>query len=121
MPKTARTRSRSTAQTSTACPLDAEPPRPLHAMADHRLMERRTAVGPPHRRSTGVACLHPHAREGAAVLTFRHARTLAFRDRYRWRRSTRFARVALAHALIVPVAVIKRKRRRSRTRAGSAA
>jgi 1-acyl-sn-glycerol-3-phosphate acyltransferase len=98
----------------TACLLDAEPPRLLHAMADHRLMEL-PFLGRSARRIGAVdgqrdTCIRM-LREGAAVLTFpegTRAHDRHFRDRYRLAPFGHgFARVALAaHAPIVPVAVI---------------
>jgi 1-acyl-sn-glycerol-3-phosphate acyltransferase len=98
----------------TACLLDAEPPRLLHAMADHRLMQL-PILGRSARRIGAVdgsreVCIRM-LREGAAVLTFpegTRAHDRRFRDRYRLAPFGHgFARVALAaHAPILPVAVI---------------
>jgi 1-acyl-sn-glycerol-3-phosphate acyltransferase len=98
----------------TACLLDAEPPRLLHAMADHRLMQL-PILGRSARRIGAVdgsreACTRM-LREGAAVLTFpegTRAHDRRFRDRYQLAPFGHgFARVALAaRAPIVPVAVI---------------
>jgi 1-acyl-sn-glycerol-3-phosphate acyltransferase len=98
----------------TACLLDADPPRLVHPMADHRLMQlpilgcsaRRIGAVAGH-RATCIRLL----REGAAVLTFpegTRAHDRRFRDRYRLAPfGTGFVRVALiARAPIVPVAVI---------------
>ncbi len=98
----------------TACLLDAEPPRLVHAMADHRLMQlpwlgrsaRRIGAVDGHRDT----CIHM-LREGAVVLTFpegTRAHDRRFRDRYQLAPFGHgFARVALAaHAPVVPVAVI---------------
>lgn len=98
----------------TACLLDAEPPRLVHAMADHRLMDlpilgcaARRIGAVDGRRATCLRLL----REGAAVLTFpegTRAHDRRFKDRYRLAPFGHgFARVALiARAPIVPVAVI---------------
>lgn len=98
----------------TACLVEGEPPRLVHAMADHRLMQlpilgraARRIGAVDGRRATCIRLL----RDGAAVLTFpegTRAHERRFRDRYRLAPFGHgFARVALvAHAPIVPVAVI---------------
>lgn len=97
-----------------ACLVDAEPPRLVHAMADHRLMElpilgcaARRIGAIDGRRATCIRLL----REDAAVLTFpegtrSHDRT--FRERYRLAPFGHgFARAAMiARAPVVPVAII---------------
>lgn len=97
-----------------ACLLDAEPPRLVHAMADHRLMElpilgcsARRIGAVDGRRATCIRLL----REGSAVLTFpegTRAHQRRWRDRYKLAPFGHgFARVALVTgAPIVPVAVI---------------
>jgi 1-acyl-sn-glycerol-3-phosphate acyltransferase len=98
----------------TACLLDANPPRLVHAMAEHRLMEL-PILGRAARRIGAVDGNRPACidllRGGAAVLTFPEgARALArrFRDRYRMAPFSRgFVHVALETGVpIVPVAVI---------------
>jgi len=98
----------------TACLLDATPPRLVHAMAEHRLMEL-PILGRAARRIGAVDGNRPACidllRGGAAVLTFPEgAQALArpFRDRYRMAPFGRgFVHVALeAGVPIVPVAVI---------------
>jgi 1-acyl-sn-glycerol-3-phosphate acyltransferase len=98
----------------TACLLDANPPRLVHAMAEHRLMEL-PILGRAARRIGAVDGNRPACidllRGGAAVLTFPEgAQALArpFRDRYRMAPFGRgFVHVALkAGVPIVPVAVI---------------
>jgi 1-acyl-sn-glycerol-3-phosphate acyltransferase len=98
----------------TACLLDAEPPRLVHGMADHRLMElpilgcaARRIGAVDGRRATCIRLL----RDGAAVLAFpegtrAHDRT--FRQRYQLAPFGHgFVRVALVtRTPIVPVAVI---------------
>jgi 1-acyl-sn-glycerol-3-phosphate acyltransferase len=97
-----------------ACLLDADPPRLLHAMADHRLMQLPN-LGNSARRIGAVdgqraSCIRL-LRDGAAVLTFpegtrAHDRT--FRQRYQLAPFGQgFVHVALAtRTPIVPVAVI---------------
>jgi 1-acyl-sn-glycerol-3-phosphate acyltransferase len=97
-----------------ACLLDANPPRLVHAMADHRLMEL-PIVGCAARRIGAVdgrraVCIRL-LREGAAVLTFpegTRAHEKRYRDRYQLAPfGEGFARVAMVtHTPIVPVAVI---------------
>ena len=98
----------------TACLLDAEPPRLVHGMADHRLMTL-PVLGAAARLIGAVDGRRPACEEllrrGAAVLTFPEGvRALAkpFRERYRLRGFGHgFVHVALATgAPIVPVAVI---------------
>jgi 1-acyl-sn-glycerol-3-phosphate acyltransferase len=98
----------------TVCLLDAEPPRLVHGMADHRLMQL-PVLGRVARRIGAVDGTRPACRAlleaGGAVLTFPEGiRALGkrFRDRYRLGRlGTGFARVALeTGAPVVPVAVI---------------
>jgi 1-acyl-sn-glycerol-3-phosphate acyltransferase len=98
----------------TACLLDADPPRLVHGMAEHRLMElpilgraARCIGAVDGRRETCVDLL----RAGAAVLTFPEgvaALQRRFRDRYRLGRfGSGFVHVALATgAPVVPVAVV---------------
>jgi 1-acyl-sn-glycerol-3-phosphate acyltransferase len=98
----------------TACLLDAEPPRLVRPMADHRLMElpvlgrsARNIGAVDGQRATCMRIL----REGGAVLTFpegTRAHDRRFRDRYQLSPFGHgFVRVALiARAPIVPVAVI---------------
>lgn len=98
----------------TVCLLDADPPRLVHGMADHRLM-RLPVLGRAARRigavdGTRAAC-RALLRAGGVVLTFpegMHALGKRFRERYRLGRfGTGFARVALeTHVPVVPVAVI---------------
>jgi len=98
----------------TACLLDAEPPRLLHGMADHRLMEL-PILGAAARRigavdGTREACTDLLRADGA-VLTFPEgvkALERPFRERYQLRPFGHgFMHVALATgAPIVPVAVI---------------
>jgi 1-acyl-sn-glycerol-3-phosphate acyltransferase len=98
----------------TACLLDAEPPRLLRPMADHRLMQL-PVLGKSARRIGAVdgdrsECIKL-LRENAAVLTFpegTRAHDRRFRDRYRLAPFGHgFAHVAMAaRAPIVPVAVI---------------
>lgn len=97
-----------------ACLVDANPPRLLHAMADHRLMQLPN-LGNSARKIGAVdgqraSCIRL-LRDGAAVLTFpegtrAHDRT--FRQRYRLAPFGHgFVHVALAtRTPIVPVAVI---------------
>lgn len=97
-----------------ACLLDAEPPRLVHAMADHRLMQL-PILGKSARRIGAVdgsraKCIEL-LREDAMVLTFpegTRAHDRNFRDRYHLAPfGDGFVRVALlAHAPIVPVALI---------------
>ena len=98
----------------TACLLDAEPPRLVHGMADHRLMTlpvlaaAARLIGAVDGRRPACEDL---LRRGAAVLTFPEGvKALAkpFRERYRLRGFGHgFVHVALATgAPIVPVAVI---------------
>jgi 1-acyl-sn-glycerol-3-phosphate acyltransferase len=98
----------------TACLLDADPPRLVHAMAEHRLMEL-PILGRAARRIGAVDGTRPACvdllRGSAVVLTFPEgARALArpFRDRYRMAPFGRgFVHVALETGVpIVPVAVI---------------
>ena len=98
----------------TACLLDAEPPRLVHGMADHRLMTL-PVLGAAARLIGAVDGRRPACedllRRGAAVLTFpERVKALAkpFRERYRLRGFGHgFVHVALATgAPIVPVAVI---------------
>ena len=98
----------------TACLLDAEPPRLVHGMADHRLMTL-PVLGAAARLIGAVDGRRPACedllRRGAAVLTFPEGvKALAkpFRERYRLRGFGHgFVHVALATgAPIVPVAVI---------------
>jgi 1-acyl-sn-glycerol-3-phosphate acyltransferase len=98
----------------TVCLLDAEPPRLVHGMADHRLMQL-PVLGRVARRIGAVDGTPPACRAlleaGGVVLTFPEGvRALGkrFRDRYRLRSfGSGFARVALeAGAPVVPVAVI---------------
>jgi 1-acyl-sn-glycerol-3-phosphate acyltransferase len=98
----------------TACLLDADPPRLLHAMAEHRLMElpilgraARRIGAVDGRRATCIRLL----RHGAAVLTFPEGARVherRYRDRYRLGRfGNGFAHVAIVtHTPIIPVAVI---------------
>ncbi len=98
----------------TACLLDADPPRLVHGMAEHRLMEL-PILGRAARRIGAVdgsraACINL-LRGGAVVLTFPEGtRALArpFRDRYCLAPFGRgFVHVALETGVpIVPVAVI---------------
>jgi 1-acyl-sn-glycerol-3-phosphate acyltransferase len=98
----------------TSCLLDADPPRLVHGLAEHRLMQL-PVLGRAARRIGAVDgnpadCL-ALLRAGAAVLTFPEGvRALArrFRDRYRIGRfGTGFARVALeAGVPVVPVVAI---------------
>jgi 1-acyl-sn-glycerol-3-phosphate acyltransferase len=98
----------------TVCLLDAEPPRLVHGMADHRLM-KLPVLGRAARRIGAVDGTRPACRAllraGGVVLTFpegMHALGKRFRDRYRLGRfGSGFARVALeTHVPVVPVAVI---------------
>ncbi len=98
----------------TACLLDADPPRLVHGMAEHRLMEL-PVLGTAARRIGAVdgqrAACERLLRAGATVLTFPEgvkALTRPFRERYRLRSFGHgFMHVALATgAPIVPVAVI---------------
>jgi 1-acyl-sn-glycerol-3-phosphate acyltransferase len=98
----------------TACLLDADPPRLVHAMAEHRLLEL-PILGRAARRIGAVDGNRPACidllRGGAAVLTFPEgARALArpFRDRYRMAPFGRgFVHVGLeTGAPVIPVAVI---------------
>jgi 1-acyl-sn-glycerol-3-phosphate acyltransferase len=98
----------------TACLFEAEPPRIVRPMADHRLMELPN-LGKSAKRIGAVdgrptSCINL-LRDGAAVLTFpegTRAQQRRFRDRYKLAPfGYGFARVALlARAPIVPVAVI---------------
>jgi 1-acyl-sn-glycerol-3-phosphate acyltransferase len=98
----------------TVCLLDADPPRLVHGMAEHRLMQL-PLLGHAARRIGAVDgnpadCL-ALLRAGAAVLAFPEGvRALGrrFRDRYRIERfGTGFARVALeAGVPVVPVVAI---------------
>lgn len=97
-----------------ACLLDARPPRLVHGMAEHRLMEL-PVLGRAARRIGAVdgdraACM-ALLRSGATVLAFPEGtRALArsFRDRYRLAPFGHgFAHVALATGVpIVPIAVV---------------
>jgi len=107
-------RARVRAQLARACLLDAEPPRLVHGMADHRLMTL-PVLGAAARLIGAVDGRRPACedllRRGAAVLTFPEGvKALAkpFRERYRLRGFGHgFVHVALATgAPIVPVAVI---------------
>jgi 1-acyl-sn-glycerol-3-phosphate acyltransferase len=98
----------------TACLLDADPPRLVHAMAEHRLMEL-PILGRAARRIGAVDGTRPACvdllRGSAVVLTFPEGvRALArpFRDRYRMAPFGHgFVHVALETGVpIVPVAVI---------------
>jgi 1-acyl-sn-glycerol-3-phosphate acyltransferase len=98
----------------TACLLDADPPRLVHGMAEHRLMEL-PVLGRAARRIGAVDGRRPACidllRGGAVVLTFPEGtRALArpFRDRYRLAPFGRgFVHVALSTGVpIVPVAVV---------------
>src|SRR5262245_23245132 len=98
----------------TACLLDAEPPRLVHGMAEHRLMEL-PILGRAARRIGAVDGTRPSCisllNAGAVVLAFPEgirALTRGFRQRYQLGRFGRgFAHVALATgAPVVPVAVI---------------
>jgi len=98
----------------TACLLEADPPRLVHGMAEHRLMEL-PVLGRAARRIGAVDGRRPACidllRGGAVVLTFPEGtRALArpFRDRYRLEPFGRgFVHVALATGVpIVPVAVV---------------
>ena len=98
----------------TVCLLDAEPPRLVHGMADHRLM-KLPVLGRAARRIGAVDGTPPACRAllraGGVVLTFpegMNALGKRFRDRYRLGRfGSGFARVALeTHVPVVPVAVI---------------
>jgi 1-acyl-sn-glycerol-3-phosphate acyltransferase len=98
----------------TACLFEAEPPRIVRPMADHRLMEL-PMLGKSAKRIGAVdgrpmSCINL-LRDGATVLTFpegTRAHQRRFRDRYKLAPfGYGFARVALlARAPIVPVAVI---------------
>lgn len=97
-----------------ACLVDAEPPRLVHAMADHRLMEL-PILGSAARRIGAVdgdrATCTRILRDGGAVLVFpegARAHDRRYRDRYRLAPfGSGFVRVAmLARAPIVPVAVV---------------
>lgn len=98
----------------TACLLDADPPRLVHGMAEHRLMEL-PVLGRAARRIGAVdgrrpACMNL-LRNGAVVLTFpegTQALGRSFRDRYRLAPFGHgFVHVAIATGVpIVPVAVI---------------
>ena len=98
----------------TACLLDADPPRLVHAMAEHRLMEL-PILGRAARRIGAVDGTRPACvdllRGSAVVLTFPEgARALArpFRERYRMAPFGHgFIHVALETGVpVVPVAVI---------------
>jgi 1-acyl-sn-glycerol-3-phosphate acyltransferase len=98
----------------TSCLLEADPPRLVHGMAEHRLMEL-PVLGTAAQRIGAVdgqrSSCESLLRAGATVLTFPEgvkALTRSFRDRYRLRRFGHgFMHVALATgAPIVPVAVI---------------
>jgi len=98
----------------TAGLLDAEPPRLVHGMAEHRLMEL-PVLGRAARRIGAVDGTRPSCisllNAGAVVLTFPEgirALTRGFRRRYQLGRFGRgFAHVALATGVpVVPVAVI---------------
>jgi 1-acyl-sn-glycerol-3-phosphate acyltransferase len=98
----------------TACLLDADPPRLVHAMAEHRLMEL-PILGRAARRIGAVDGTRPACidllRGGAVVLTFpegTRALARAFRDRSQIAPFARgFVHVALETGVpIVPVAVI---------------
>jgi 1-acyl-sn-glycerol-3-phosphate acyltransferase len=98
----------------TSCLLDADPPRLVHGMAEHRLMEL-PVLGTAARRIGAVdgqrSSCESLLRAGAAVLTFPEgvkALTRPFRERYRLCSFGHgFMHVALATgAPIVPVAVI---------------
>ena len=98
----------------TVCLLDADPPRLVHGMADHRLM-KLPVLGRAARRIGAVDGTPPACRAllraGGVVLTFpegMHALGKRFRDRYRLGRfGSGFARIALETAVpVVPVAVI---------------
>ena len=98
----------------TACLLDADPPRLVHGMAEHRLMEL-PVLGRAARRIGAVdgrrpACINL-LRGGAVVLTFPEgARALGRSFRHRYHLSPfghGFVHVALATGVpIIPVAVI---------------
>jgi len=98
----------------TACLFEAEPPRIVRPMADHRLMEL-PMLGTSARRIGAVdgrptSCINL-LRDGATVLTFpegSRAHQRSFRDRYKLAPfGSGFARVALlARTPIVPVAVV---------------
>src|SRR2546426_12532988 len=99
----------------TACLLEAEPPRLVHGMGDHRLMDL-PVLGAAARRIGAVDGTRPACadllRGGAAVLTFPEgvrALEKPFRQRYRLRPFGHgFVHVALAtRTPIVPVAVIR--------------
>jgi 1-acyl-sn-glycerol-3-phosphate acyltransferase len=102
------------ANVTTACLLDADPPRLVHGMADHRLMQlpilswsARRIGAADGRRETAVRML----RAGAAVLAFPEgtkALRRPFRDRYRLLPFGHgFVHAAMAaDAPIVPVGVI---------------
>ena len=98
----------------TVCLLDADPPRLVHGMADHRLMQL-PILGRAARRIGAVDGTPPACRAllraGGVVLTFpegMHAIGKRFRDRYRLGPfGSGFARVALETLVpVVPVAVI---------------
>ena len=98
----------------TSCLLEADPPRLVHGMAEHRLMEL-PVLGTAARRIGAVdgrrSSCESLLRAGATVLTFPEgvkALTRPFRDRYRLHSFGHgFMHVALATgAPIVPVAVI---------------
>jgi 1-acyl-sn-glycerol-3-phosphate acyltransferase len=98
----------------TACLLEADPPRLVHGMADHRLMQL-PVLGAAARRIGAVDGTRPACasllRAGATVLTFPEGvRALAkpFRERYHLRPFGHgFVHVALAtRTPIVPVAVL---------------
>src|SRR3989454_7427269 len=98
----------------TACLLEAEPPRLVHGMGEHRLMDL-PVLGAAARRIGAVDGTRPACadllRGGAAVLTFPEgvrALEKPFRERYRLRPFGHgFVHVALAaRTPIVPVAVI---------------
>jgi 1-acyl-sn-glycerol-3-phosphate acyltransferase len=98
----------------TVCLLDADPPRLVHGMADHRLM-RLPVLGRVARRIGAVDGTRPACRAlleaGGVVLTFPEGmRALGkrFRDRYRLGPfGSGFARVALETGVpVLPVAVV---------------